>query len=173
EDGGVAVGVNEWTSFQKYDDILIYYRRDRPDESQLAEVPNLSRRWAMHMGLSLGGLLYVGGGLVGVGGWWWATRKARLVVEGKPVLGEVTDRVCPFWGQALSPPRSCLHFQFVNSRGSIQTGKTHWLPEDIACCWNPGNSILVLCDPADPSRSEADVFQVRDADKERLLAECR
>ena len=171
QDGRVTLSPREWEKFEKYDDIMIDYPREHPEESGLAAVPTFTGQWVMHMGLSLGGILFVGSSLCGVGGWMWATRKARCLLRGTPVLGEVTDRVSPFWAQVVSPARHQLRFQYVDGQGNMRNGRSHWLPEDIACCWNAGNSILVLCDPEFPTRGEADVFQIRDADKERLLSE--
>jgi hypothetical protein len=108
-----------------------------------------------------------------VGGWVWATQKARRVASGTPVLGEVTERASPLWARLTSPAWYRLQFEFTDAHGHTQSGKTHWLTEDIACYWSDGDSILVLCDPRQRARPEADVFQVRQDDKERLLDGCR
>jgi len=172
-EGRLVVEQTEWNKYQKYDDILISYRRDHVEESRLAEAPNSGQRWAMMMCFTLGGALYVGGSAWGVTGWMWATRKARRLARGRPLLAEVTDYLSPLWARLVSPKRCRLLFQFSDAHGNTQTGTTHWLPEDIACYWSPGASILVLCDPEAPLQPEADVFHVRQEDKERLLAESR
>jgi len=168
-EGRVTLEQYEWSKFEKYDDISIEFRRDRPEESQLAVVPSFTARWIQMMSLTFGGILYGGSLVCAVGGWMWATRKARCVVRGTPALGEVTERYSPFWARLVAPARARLYFQFIDAHGYLQSGKSHWLPEDIACYWTQGDSILVLCGPDEPVRLEADVFQVRPEDKERLL----
>ncbi|HEV3078472.1 MAG TPA: DUF3592 domain-containing protein [Gemmataceae bacterium] len=171
--GRISLEQREWNKFEKYDDILIDYERERPEESQLAAVPTITGRWIMMMSLTLGGILYAAGCVWGFGGWVWATRKARRVLRGTPVLGEVTQRASPFWARLVAPPRSRLRFEFLDAHGRPRRGKTHWLPEDVVCYWNQGDSILVLCDPEQPERPEADVFQIRPDDKERLMTDGR
>src|SRR5207245_485810 len=82
-------------------------------------------------------------------------------------------RAAPFWARFVAPPRCRLRFEFLDAHGRPRHGQTHWLPEDIGCYWNQGDSILVLCDPEQPERPEADVFQIRPDDKERLMTDSR
>ena len=118
-----------------------------------------------------------------------AWRQMRIVRNGLPVLGRVTE-VCadpPVRGlagnrrsrrkrrQAPTPeaadakpdgkaPSSSaryLKYAFLDSDGREWTDESPNLPSDLANRWRRGDSILVLYMPGDPSRNEPDVFAAR------------
>ncbi len=120
---------------------------------------------------------FVGLGLVFAGVGWIlviraflaAGRKARLMAEGIPALGEVTDiqedRTETIDGRH---PRF-LAYRFVDGRGRERTGRSPNIPFSIEGRWRPGSPLLVVQDPDDPEHHEADIFDLRLDDLERLL----
>ena len=118
-------------------------------------------RWGYLLALG-GGSFLIGGVLVfGGGGWLWAGRKARLVRDGEPFAGIVTDHDTRRPGKGNQAPSVRLRFAFTDATGEERTGKSCWLPSDVAPRWPIDEPILVLQDPANATRFEADIFEAR------------
>ena len=65
-------------------------------------------------------------------------------------------------------PSCRLRFTFTDSNRIERTGKSVWLLRGLESRWQIGESILVLQDPNNPERFEADTFETRADDLKRL-----
>jgi hypothetical protein len=61
-----------------------------------------------------------------------------------------------------------LLYHFADGGGSTWEGRGPPQPWSLAARWDPGETILVLYDPRNPRRNEADVFEARNNDLDRL-----
>src|SRR5262249_54636071 len=103
-----------------------------------------------------------------IGGWFWAGRKAWLVRDGDPFLGVVTDHLTRTWGSRNQQPSYRLRFTFTDATGVERSGPSAWLERSQESRWAIGENILVLQDPNNLERFEADFFEARADDLARL-----
>ena len=167
-DGGGNVDANIWNQFQKDQPLKIEYLRDQPGTSRITEGRSFLARWGYLLALGGGGLLLGGVLVFGIGGWFWAGRKARLVCSGVPFLGTVTNHDTRSSGRRNQEPSCRLRFMFTDAAGTELTGKSCWLPQGLAPQWPINEPILVLQNPDEPARFEADIFRVRADDLSQL-----
>jgi hypothetical protein len=64
-----------------------------------------------------------------------------------------------------------LVYSFTDETGQTWEGRGPPQPWSLAARWDPGETILVLYDPRNPGRNEADVFEARMDDLARLQDE--
>jgi len=166
-EGGDNVDLNVWNQLQKEHPVQIEYLRDQPEKYRITAGRSFWARYGYLFAVGAGGLLVAGALGVGIGRWIWAARKARLVFAGDPVLGIVTGRKTAVSGSNRTPPVRVL-YQFTDTTGTERPGATCWLLEKQAAAWPEGVPILVLQDPNNPARSEADIFGARSDDLARL-----
>jgi Protein of unknown function (DUF3592) len=166
---GDSVDAGVWNQYQKGQQVAIEYLRDKPGTSRVA-VRSFWATWGYLFALAGGGLL-VGGTLVfGIGGWFWAGRKARLVRDGEPFLGVVTEHDTRTSGKSRQTSYR-LRYAFTDAGGTERTGKSCWLPRGLESRWPVDGPILVLQDPANPARFEADIYEARADDLARFQGE--
>ncbi|HLW64682.1 MAG TPA: DUF3592 domain-containing protein [Gemmataceae bacterium] len=169
-DGGDSVDANFWNQYQKGQAVQIEYLRDRPERSRITVGRSFFQKWGYILALAAGCVLLAGVLVLGVGGWFWAGRKMQLVRDGEPSRGVVTDLEAKSSGAQNRQTSYRLRFQFIDSTGVERYGKSVWLPRALESRWQAGDSILVLQDPNNPERFEADIFEAR-ADELKELPE--
>jgi hypothetical protein len=175
EQMGVAVvPKSTWLRYQAGDTLAIEYLPDQPDRSRALE--RLRPPLGMAVGVAFGsGLFLLLGGLVLVGSAWSrARRRWRVVRNGIPCLGRVTEVLTapnPNGHEAHAGKPSGYHlgYTFQDSRGVHHDGQTAGLPPEVAFHWKPGDPILVLYAPPDIFRHEVDLFGARADDLQTLL----
>jgi hypothetical protein len=159
-EGSSTVGEQLWNRLQNDQALPIEYLRDQPARSQAIDRPFLDRwNWLFCVGI---GSLLVGclvGGSVGV--WIWAGRHARLVRDGVPFVGLVTEHDDQKSGHRL-------RFTFTDATATRRSGTSWFLSPELMSRWPVNKPILVLQDPSNPTRFEADIFGTRADELARL-----
>ena len=163
-EGRDTLDVREWDKVQKGDGLAVEYKRANPQKSWSLVSYNPAGYALAISCLIVGTALSIGSGLVGLGCWLDACRKVRLVRDGTPVVGEVINRVDKEWLRFSDFVQYRILYRFTDPTGVERTATTSWLPRDVACCFAAGDSLLVLCDPKQPTRYVADIYQVRRVD---------
>jgi hypothetical protein len=167
-DGGDNVEVNVWNQYQKGQALQIEYLSDKPERSRIAVGRSFFQKWGYILALAGGSALIIGVLVFGIGGWFWVGRKARLVRHGEPLLGVVTDHLSRTWGSRNQQPSYRLRFTFTDAIGVERSGTSAWLDRGQEVRWAIGENILVLQEPNNPERFEADIFEARADDLARL-----
>jgi hypothetical protein len=167
----VEVAKVKWAASRKYDigaALPIRYLPDRPTRSSIDD-PDAEQGWVLPLIFGIFGAVF--GGI----GWVLLMRaivrsgsQASLMRHGVGVLGAVTA-VEVNYNVRINRRHPCfLRYEFVDDLGQKQEGCSINLPFRLERRWNPGDNILVVHDRLDPSRHDADIFDVR-ADELHML----
>jgi hypothetical protein len=89
-----------------------------------------------------------------------ACSRLRLIRTGLPTLGTVTAIEIERRVRINNRHPLYLSYSYEDDRSRARRGRTVLLPRGLEDRWAPGDGIVVVFDPMDPSRSEADVFGV-------------
>lgn len=150
-----------WPHYQAGQTVPIEYLASQPARSRLAE--NVGHdanviQWAFGLlGLAFAG---IGWGLM-TGSWLGAGRRTGLLFRGAPARGQVTgiERHANLRINGRNP--AYLTYQFTDGQGRRRQGQSALLPLGLESRWQPGDPILILYDPADTQRHEADIHDLR------------
>jgi hypothetical protein len=177
--GFANVPADSWERAKAGNDLTIEYDRTNPAKNRPAGHFSTLPPIAYVIGGGFG-LLFATVGLLQVGyllcqSW----RRVRLIQTGVPAVGVVTG-VIEDQSIALEPFLSSLKagrldfrsawvpagtfrvaYQFMDPSGTTLEGRGPRQPYSLAYRWNPGEEMLVLYDPRNPSRNEADLFETR------------
>ena len=166
-EGKAGASAAAWSQAKTGDTLTIEYASNNPTSSRRAGNP-LSAGPALLVLGGIGGLFTALGlplmaySLVG------SSRRARLVRNGVVALGVVGDVMED--DSALKVAGSYrLTYRFTDEQGATREGRGPAQPWSLAARWDPGETILVLYDPRHPDRNEADIFEARQDDFNRLL----
>jgi hypothetical protein len=89
------------------------------------------------------------------------------VQHGTPALGVVTE-VAENDSALKVAGTYRLVYRFTVESGETWEGRGPPQPWSLAARWDPGENILVLYDPRNPRRNEADVWEARNEDLAKL-----
>jgi hypothetical protein len=167
--GKARVSADEWGQANAGDTRAIEYDGEDPRDSRLVEAA-APIRWGLllfggtgllftSVGLTLAAIALVDSG-----------RRARLVRNGTPALG-VVDGVEENDAALKVAGTYRLAYHFEDGAGATWQGRGPAQPWSLAARWDAGEDILVLYDPQNPRRNEADVWEARNDDFDRLREE--
>ncbi len=165
-EGEARVSQDQWRRANPGDPLDVEYAANNPGDNR-AVGESAEGLWVIWLLLGIGalfgslGIVFLGYALVQSG------RRARLVREGTPALGTV-DAVVKDDGAVKVKGNYRLAYHFTDNEGNTWEGRGPSQPWSLAARWNPGETILVLYDPRDPRRNEADVFEARSDDLDEL-----
>jgi hypothetical protein len=160
-----------WNQHETGSTVTVEYVEARPEESRL-DIGGHSSPWLGVM-ITLGiGLLLLGLSLLAtVSAWRDVAPRIRLIRNGIPAVGRVTHVVAkdpPMVVKGQQPRMNyVLQFRFSTPDGQEFAGESVPL-SDRQLRWQPGEPILILYHPANPSVHEPDLFGTR-ADDLRLM----
>jgi len=141
--------------------------RDNPEESRPLEAA-APTRWGLLLFGAIGGLFASLGIGLASHALITSARPARIVRDGTPVLG-VVNEIAENDSALKVAGTYRLVYCFTDESGTAWEGRGPPQPWSLASRWDPGENILVLFDPKDPARNEADLFETRNDDLDRLL----
>ena len=151
-EGKTKLEAGDWDKLQKGDTLAAEYERDYPENGKIVLGRSVPGRTPAIVCLVAGTLFCAGSGLMGIGAWLGAVRRARRVRDGAAVQGEVIDRVeriFPRFGQFV---QYRLEYRFTDANGTERNGKTIWLPRDVACRFAAGTRSPARAGPPRCSR---------------------
>jgi hypothetical protein len=163
-EGKDTIDFADWDKLQKGDELTIEYQPTDPEKSKAAADHSSAGRRVGIFCLIVGTFVCAVTGLFGTSRWLGAHARVRRIREGTAVAGEIIERLPRPFFRFGDLVQYRLHYHFTDLAGARRSGKTPWLPRDVACRYAGGDPILVLCSPTAPWRHEADVFQVRTDD---------
>ena len=167
--GNMKVTADAWNQAKSGDDLAIEYDSTDPGTSRRAGTE-------VHAGL---GLLLLGG----IGALFafaigiplattalvQSVRRAHLVRHGIPALGIVSGVAKNDSALQVNGPGTYrMVYSFKLENGATYDGRGPAQPWSLAARWDPGENILVLYDPRNPRRNEADVWEARNDDLAKL-----
>jgi hypothetical protein len=166
--GKAGVSAQAWAQAKKGDALAIEYAGNDPAVSRPAGSAAPAWGWPILAGM---GVLFasIGVGLVAYTVY-WSGRRTRLVRDGVAALG-VVGEVVEDNSAVKVAGKYRLTYQFTDGQGTTWEGRGPPQPWSLAARWDPGETILVLYDPRNPRRNEADVFETRQDDLARLQEE--
>jgi hypothetical protein len=167
--GKARVSAEAWGRANTGDRRTIEYDREDPSDSRLVEAA-APIQWGLLLlggigllftlvGLTLATIAFVDSG-----------RRARRVRDGTPALG-VVDGVYENDAVLKVAGTYRLAYHFEDEAGTTWQGRGPAQPWSLAARWDAGERILVLYDPQNPGRNEADVWEARNDDFDRLREE--
>jgi Protein of unknown function (DUF3592) len=168
--GSVGAGHGDWMHAKNGDTLEIEY--DAAD-------PTSSRRPGSGKGSGSALLVVAGFGLlftaVGIGSLTCllvrSERRVRLIRYGVPALGTV-NTVAENKSALRFQGSYRVHFQFADQCGDSWEGQGPPQAWSLAGRWNAGDVVLVLYDPKNPRRNEADLFETR-SDEQVAMEDAR
>jgi hypothetical protein len=158
--GNAEVSADTWGRAKSGDDLTIEYDRTNPASTRLAgQVSTMGPIGFAILGgigllFAIVGLVLVACVLVRSG------RRVRLIQTGVPAIGVVTG-VAEDGGAVKVTGTYRVAYQFADPSGATWPGRGPPQPYSLAFRWNPGDAMLVLYDPRNPNRNEADLFETR------------
>jgi hypothetical protein len=157
--GGTEVSSNDWTVARKGDVWQIEYDRTDPANSRRPG-GETHVRWGLILG-GVGAILFLSVGLAIIGSLLWSSgRRARLIRTGTPALG-VVDSVVENDAAAKLEGTYRVTYHFTDAEGTTREGRGPAQPWSLAGRFKAGDAVLVLYDPGNPARHEADLFETR------------
>ncbi len=166
-EGRTGASHDDWRRAKDGDPLSIAYDRTNPQNSRRAEQIPATVDWGLLFLGGLGTLFCLVGTPLAVYSLIAAVQRARLVRAGRATLGVVGELV-----EDDSPVRFKgayrLTYHFDDEAGASWEGRGPAQTWSLAARWDPGETILVLYDPANPRRNEADIWEVRADDWARL-----
>jgi hypothetical protein len=165
-EGNVRASHQDWQRAKPGDTLAIEYDSTNPETSRRAGT-EAHVDWGLWilggigsifaaMGISLAAIAFVN-----------ARARARLIQYGTPALGIAGEVVENDAALKVSGTYRLL-YNFTDASGQTREGRGPAQPWSLAARWDPGETILVLYDPDNPSRNEADVFEARNEDLDML-----
>jgi hypothetical protein len=158
--GNAEVSADDWGRAKSGDDLTIDYDRTNPTSTRLAgHVSTMEPIGFVILGafgllFATVGLLLLACVLVRSG------QRVRLIQSGVPALGAVTG-VAEDGGAVRVTGTYRVAYQFTDPSGATWPGRGPAQPYSLAFRWNTGDAMLVLYDPRNPHRNEADLFETR------------
>jgi hypothetical protein len=165
-EGKIRASHEDWQRAKTGDTLTVEYDSTDPATSRRAGT-DTHAGWGLLILGGIGGVFaFVGIPLAAIA-FVKSGRRARLVRYGTPVLGIVSAVVEN--DSALKVQGTYrLVYNFTDENGQPWEGRGPPQPWSLAARWDPGEKILVLYDPRNPGRNEADVFEARMEDLARL-----
>jgi len=158
-EGSTEVSANDWTVRKKGDTLLIEYDRTDPSSTRLAGSGTTSH-WGL-IAAGFGAVVFFTVGIAIVATLLFgAARRARLVRTGTPALGAV-DCVVENDSAVKLEGTFRVRYHFTDAEGTTREGRGPAQAWSRAGRYSTGESVLVLYDPANPARHEADLFEAR------------
>ena len=156
----------DWKRAKPGDTLEVEYDRTDPATSRRAGT-EAHAEWGLFILGGIGGLFaFVGISLMAIA-FLASAKRTRPVRFGSPALGVVGEVVEN--DSALKVAGTYrLTYQFTDEDGTIWEGHGPPQPWSLAARWDPGDTILVLYNPRDPTRNEPDIWEARMEDLERL-----
>jgi hypothetical protein len=162
QQGKLRVSPEEWQRGKPGDSLAIEYDSTNPSAGRRAGTEAHAGLGLLILG-GLGGFFaFVGITLAGMA-FLISGRRARLVRSGTPALG-VVDEIAENDSALKVAGTYRILYRFTDENGQTWEGRGPPQPWSLAARWDPGGTILVLYDPRNPRRNEADVFEARTAD---------
>jgi hypothetical protein len=167
--GKARVSVEEWGRANTGDTRAIEYDGKDPADSRFVEAA-APIQWGLLLFGGVGLLFTAVGVMLAAIAFMDSGSRARLVRKGTPALG-VVDGVHENDAALIVAGTYRLAYHFEDEAGTTWQGRGPAQPWSLAARWDAGESILVLYDPQNPSRNEADVWEARNDDFDRLREE--
>lgn len=158
-EGKAEVSAQAWAEAKKGDALTIEYDRANPASRRLGGSAT-PVQWGLMATAGIGFLFVTFGIVTGACLLIRSGRRARLIQTGVPALG-VVDEVVENDSALKVAGTFRVLFQFTDGQGATWQGRGPPQPWSLAGRWEPGDAILVLYDPRNPGRNEADLFEVR------------
>lgn len=162
------VGWENWRRYSDGDPIAVAYVRGSPDRSRMVEIES-NDAWVLIPAFAAGGLLFGGiGWVLVIRSFIRSGERARLIQQGIGSLGTVTAVEVNTNVRINGRHPVFLRYAFTDDAGGTHEGRSLDLPRHVQRRWSVGDEILVAHDPIDPTRHDADVFEIR-ADELEML----
>ncbi len=153
------VPINDWSISKKGDQLQIEYDRTDPSITRRPG-SGTTVRWGL-IAAGLGGVLFFTLGVsIVVTLLIRSGHRAQLVRTGTPALG-VVDGVVENDAAVKLEGTYRVTYHFTDSEGTTRQGRGPAQSWSQASRFSAGDAVLVLHDPGNPARHEADVFEVR------------
>ncbi len=167
--GKARVSAEEWGRANSGDTRAIEYDGQDPTDSRFAEAA-APIQWGMLLFGGIGLLFTLIGLMLAAIAFMNSGSRARLIRMGTPALG-VVDGVHENDAALKVAETYRLAYHFEDETGTTWQGRGPAQPWSLAARWDVGENILVLYDPQNPRRNEADVWEARNDDFDRLREE--
>jgi hypothetical protein len=165
-EGKADVSSQTWGHMKKGDRLILEYDRTNPASTRLA-----GRATPVRLGLlATGGigLLFATFGIVTAACLLIrSAQRVRLIQTGMPALGIVEEVIENDSALKLEGTYR-VTYRFTDPQGESWEGRGPPQSWSLASRWDKGETILVLYDPRNPSRNEADLFEARSEDLTQL-----
>jgi hypothetical protein len=168
----IPVGLDEWQRVNKGDTKTIEYDRTNPSINRPAGEPvPPSLLLLIFRGV---GVLFTTFGVVLLGvAFVSSARRVRVVRKGVAVLGTMDGVVEDASSSRGNTRFFRVAYRFVDDGGTTHAARGPAQSWSRVGGWQTGETILVLYDPANPERNEADIFQARSDDFARLQQDAK
>ncbi len=158
-EGSAEVSAQTWGDTKSGDDLTIEYDRTNPASSRLAGSEKRIR-WGLWGMTGLGSLFATAGVLMAGSVWIASGRRVQRIRTGMPAVG-VVEAVVENDSALKVPNTYRVLYQFTDERNATWKGRGPPQAWSRTGRWKAGDVILVLYDPQNPDRNEADLFEVR------------
>jgi hypothetical protein len=159
-----AAGVtwSVWGRYQNGGPLQIRYAPDRPDKSKL-NAGDTPPWWTAPLVWCTAGILFGGaGGLLARRTFIISGQRVELLRHGRSVMAAVTAVETNAGVTINNRHPRYLKYEFVDEAGTKHQGRSVDLPQRMENRWQTGDPILVMYDPRDPSKHDADVFDLKE-----------
>lgn len=144
-----------WAAHPVDSTIDVVYVASDPATNRLAG----QSQWLGPMAVVSGGLALLGFGLFDfIKRRSRASRSAAFILGGKAFAGRVTDVATD---RKDKNSEYFVYYEFPVADGQLVSGRTEVPSVKVRHRWNHGDTIVVVVDPSDPSKHEADLFEAR------------
>jgi hypothetical protein len=159
-DGKANVPAEDWKRAKPGDNLKIEYDRTNPASTRLAGSVSTMPPWGYLIFGALGLLCALFGIPIIAFLLFRSVQRVRLIQTGAPAVGVVTGVAADDSAVTVAGVFR-VAYQFTDPNGATLPGRGPPQPYSLAYRWNPGDALLVLYDPRDASRNEADLFETR------------
>jgi hypothetical protein len=165
-EGKMSVSDDAWKQAKAGDELAIEYDSTDPGTSRRAGT-DIHAGWGLLLLGGIGGLFASIGIPFAAVALVQSVRRAHIVQHGTPTIGIVTE-VAENNAALKVAGTYRLLYRFTVENGETVEGRGPPQPWSLAARWNPGETILVLYNPHNPRRNEADVWEARNEDLAKL-----
>lgn len=153
-----------WSVWRKYSDgdsLPIRYLPENPARNRLNDA-DAESWWVLPLIFGLVGSTFGGVGWILVGRSFIVSgRRAALMRSGMGALGTVRAVEMNMQVKINNRHPYYLSYEFADETGVKHEGRSPNLPRKLNDRWQPGDPVLIVYDPMDASRHEADIFEMR------------